>query len=132
MYTLLLTKKKETVKLCRAALAALPSEASWSAIKSRWLDQYELLKNGQAPNVGQKIAFKNLQMTPDFTPNLVQFVGQVVSFDGNNVTFKVLYDETEGQERLTKFDLDEKQDLEKKSNEVTVNWLMLQEKRLIE
>ncbi len=99
------------------------------------LDGYDLIKGANVePVVGQKIAFKNLQMTPDFTPNLVQLVGEVLSFDAGQVKFKILYDETDGVERVTKFDInepDQDQDGNTKT-EMSFQWCTLQEKRLIQ
>jgi hypothetical protein len=70
------------------------------------LEQYPLHQCTTEPKVGQTFAFKSVQIGPDYTPNLTQFVGEIKTFDNDQVNILILFDENEGKERLDKFEVD--------------------------
>eukprot|EP00093_Oithona_nana_P014460 14460.XXX_477197_478462_1 [CDS] Oithona nana genome sequencing. len=56
------------------------------------------------PEVGQILAFKCLQVSPvDYTPQMIQYVGEFKSKEDDQVTFLLLHDETECLSRSDKF-----------------------------
>merc|ERR1712150_108610 len=71
------------------------------------IDQYPALEDD--PSEGQTLAFKCLQIGPEYTPQLTQYVGELKHFDKNtkSAKFLVLFDENEGKSRLNKFEIDE-------------------------
>ena len=87
------------------------------------------------PKVGQVLAFKCLQIGPDYNPQLTQYIGELKHFDENSKMIKMLvtYDENEGKHRLDKFEIDEViNGTTLKNREVEFSWPSLSDVRLIQ
>ena len=86
------------------------------------------------PKVGQVLAFKCLQIGPDYNPQLTQYIGELKHFDENSLMVKMLvtYDENEGKHRSDKFEIDEViNGTTLKNREVEFLWPSLSDVRLI-
>ena len=86
------------------------------------------------PKAGQTLAFKCLQIGPDYTPQLTQYIGEIVEFDENSKVAKILviYDENDGKDRLDKFEIDNVIDgATLKNREVEFSWSTLNDVRLV-
>ena len=87
------------------------------------------------PSEGQTLAFKCLQIGPDYTPQLTQYVGELKHFDKTTkyANFLVLFDENEGKSRLNKFEIDEVIEGQTlKNQEIEFSWPSLQDVKLIQ
>jgi len=85
------------------------------------------------PEVGQILAFKCLQVSPvDYTPQMIQYVGEFKSKEDDQVTFLLLHDETECLSRSDKFEIEDfVQGSTRRNTNVDFSWNMLSDIRLI-
>jgi len=85
------------------------------------------------PEVGQILAFKCLQVSPvDYTPQMIQYVGEFKSKIDDQVTFLLLHDETECLSRSDKFEIEDfVQGSTRRNTNVDFSWNMLSDIRLI-
>ena len=96
------------------------------------LEEIEIFEGN--PEIGQTFAFKCLQIAPDYTPQMTQYVGKVVSLDGEKTKFFILFDENEKRNDGTnKFEVETISDgFILKNQEVDFHWSQLSEIKLIE
>ena len=85
------------------------------------------------PEVGHILAFKCLQVSPvDYTPQMIQYVGEFKSKEDDQVTFLLLHDETECLSRSDKFEIEDfVQGSTRRNTNVDFSWNMLSDIRLI-
>lgn len=98
------------------------------------LQNYELITDSFNPESGQTFAFKCLQIGPDYTPQMIQYVGELkeLNMETKEAKFHILYDENEGKSRSDKFEIDEAVDgFVLKNQHVDFNWNTLNDIRLI-
>jgi len=96
------------------------------------IDQYPALEDD--PNEGQTLAFKYLQIGPDYTPQYFQYVGELIHFNESTKCgkFLVLFDENEGKSRLNKFEIDEVIEGQTKRNqEIEFSFSFMQDVKLV-
>ena len=85
------------------------------------------------PEVGHILAFKCLQVSPvDYTPQMIQYVGEFKSKEDDQVTFLLLHDETECLSRSDKFEIEDfVQGSTRRNTNVDFSWNMLSDIRLV-
>lgn len=98
------------------------------------LDRYEAFGSDSVPEIGQIFAFKSLQIGPDYTPQVTQFIGELKHFvsKDDDVIFLILFDENEGKNRSEKFEIDDFIDgVTLRNREVEFKWSVINDIRKI-
>lgn len=95
------------------------------------LAQYETHQG--APEKNRTFAFKCLQIGPDYTPQMTQYVGELQDINSENLaSFLILFDENEGKARSDKFEVDTAiNGLMLKNQTVSFHWDQLSDIRLV-
>merc|ERR1712026_313168 len=100
----LLAKKKAQKDICQNKSVVLTHSTNESKFDLGKINDYQLL-NGD-PELGQILAFKCMQLGSDYTPQLFQYVGELKTKESDQVEFLILHDDSEGQRRSDKFEID--------------------------
>ena len=97
-----------------------------------WKDVSAVVATGE-PELGQILAFKCMQLGPDYTPQIIQYVGELKTKEGDEVSFLLLHDGSEGFRHSDKFEIgDFVQGVTKRNTIVEFNWRMINDIRVIE
>ena len=128
----LVAKRKAQKDICDNKSVILTSATkSDSKFDLDKIDEYKTLED--EPEIGQILAFKCMQLSPDYTPQMIQYVGELKIKEGDEVKFLLLHDDSEGTRRSDKFEIgDFVQGTTKRNTVVEFSWRMINDIRLIE